>query len=602
MKAKNAVVVGTLATLSLAALSGAAFASPPAGTWSANPTFVDDFNGTTLDSTKWSKGMRWADVINNELQGYVPENVTVANGYCTIKAEKRTVQNTDWVGYKGATKSYASGAIQTWNKWTQAYGYFEARIKMSSGKGTWPAFWLLPDRGSSTTPLDKRTAVGGSYGGSPISMGNEIDILEIMATWKNPTTGIGKSHSGFFWNYNGGSWGNYALMNNGNGPAQFPLANPDTEFHTYGLAWGPGKLDFYIDDIKVLSREEPLETTKVGTAPHYMILNAAMHTDDWTGTPVPLADIDATAPSNMVIDYVKVWSGQPTPNPAPVAEGVYRITPKSDATKAVQVAGAGTADSDNVNLGTYTGATNQQWNLQYLGGNVYEMTAQHSGKVLDVAGGNWADNTNVDQYTDNNSTGQRWKLQMAGSGYYRVIPMVNGNSGLSSWGTTEGTNVYSTYYSGNNGQLWKFEPVSGPPTNAVVIVDNASGTGITTTGVWTASTYATGQFYGNNYWHDNNTGKGTKTITFTPNLPVTATYKVYAMWNGNSPDRASSVPFTITYAGGSATVNKDQRTNGGQWVLLGTYAFNSGTGGNVTISTTGTDNYVIADAVRFEQQ
>jgi hypothetical protein len=74
------------------------------------------------------------------------------------------------------------------------------------------------------------------------------------------------------------------------------------------------------------------------------------------------------------------------------------------------------------------------------------------------------------------------------------------------------------------------------------------------------------------------------------------------MWSSSSGSRASSVLFAIDYAGSSDTVYRDQRINGGQWVLLGTYPFNAGTAGKVTISTTGTDNYVIADAIRFEQQ
>ena len=64
-----------------------ALAGLPPGEWKL--TWSDEFDGKALDTTKWNTGYRFVDVINNELQGYVPENVVVANGICTIKVEKR---------------------------------------------------------------------------------------------------------------------------------------------------------------------------------------------------------------------------------------------------------------------------------------------------------------------------------------------------------------------------------------------------------------------------------------------------------------------------------------------------------------------------------
>ncbi|MDQ3814812.1 MAG: RICIN domain-containing protein [Armatimonadota bacterium] len=466
MTTKNLLFLTTVASLSLATFPHTTTAAPPAaGTWSAEPTFVDEFNGDSLDKSKWSTGYRFPDVINNEMQGFVPENVTVEDGVCKIKVEKRTVQNTDWAGYKGAKKEYASGAIQTYNKWAQAYGYFEVKAKMPGGKGTWPAFWMLPDRGAAVKDIVERTATMGAYKGVPIARGIEIDIFEIMGSWTDPKTGAGKSHSGYFWGYDGKSaWGGYALANNGAGPEHYVVPNQNTEFHTYGVAWGPGQLDWYIDGDKVLSREEPPSMTKIGSAPHYMILNIALKNDDWTPRRIPIAEIDADLPRTMVIDYVKAWSGTPTPSPAPVAEGTYRITPLSDATKCLQVDGAGMEDGGKVNQATYTGAANQQWELSYLGASVYEIKAKHSGKLLNVIGGNGSDFTKIEQAADTDAIGQRWKLQAVGtSGFYRVIPMVNAKSALSTYGKAERAGAYIFYSSGDPGQRWKFEPVDAPP-------------------------------------------------------------------------------------------------------------------------------------------
>jgi beta-glucanase (GH16 family) len=276
-------------------------AGPPAGNWTV--ALDENFNGTSLNTAVWSKGYRWAPVINNELQAFRPENVTIGGGLCTLYVEKRTAQNQDMNGYNGQTQQYASGAIQTYNKWRHGYGYFEARMRMSSARGTWPAFWLLPDRGPTVTPLDWRVGVGNPGG---TGMGNEIDVVEYMGSWLNPTTGLSKMHSGYFWNYSGGSSGDYGKENNGTGPVLY-YPNPDTEFHNYGVLYQPGKLTFYLDGKIVLVREGP----NVGTVPHYLILNCALHTNDWTGTAVNIADIDADLPSNVEIDWVRVWAGAP---------------------------------------------------------------------------------------------------------------------------------------------------------------------------------------------------------------------------------------------------------------------------------------------------
>lgn len=129
-----------------------------------------------------------------------------------------------------------------------------------------------------------------------------------------------------------------------------------------------------------------------------------------------------------------------------------------------------------------------------------------------------------------------------------------------------------------------------------VILDNTATSGVTLTGTWTTS-QSTAGYYGGNYLHDGNTLKGGKSVLFTPSLQA-ANYAVYARWTSD-PNRATNVPYDITHAGGTTTVTKNQQSGGGAWVLLGTYTFNAGTGGNVLIRTTGTNGYVIADAVRF---
>lgn len=135
------------------------------------------------------------------------------------------------------------------------------------------------------------------------------------------------------------------------------------------------------------------------------------------------------------------------------------------------------------------------------------------------------------------------------------------------------------------------------PTNGVVM-DSEDATGVTLVGAWSASTSQTG-YIGNNYLHDGNTGKGTKSVRYTPNLPTAGNYTVSLRWTINA-NRASNVPITLTYQGGVTNFTVNQRNNNGVWVALATLPFAAGTGGNLLIQTTGTDGYVVADGVFWQ--
>ena len=132
---------------------------------------------------------------------------------------------------------------------------------------------------------------------------------------------------------------------------------------------------------------------------------------------------------------------------------------------------------------------------------------------------------------------------------------------------------------------------------ADIVMDNTDASGITITGSWTASTGTAG-YYGTNYLHDGNAGKGTKVVRYTPTIATAGDYYVYARW-GADPNRSTAVPITVNYSGGSATVNVNQQLNSNTWMLIGKYTLATGTGGYLEVSNTGTVGYVVADAVTF---
>ena len=130
---------------------------------------------------------------------------------------------------------------------------------------------------------------------------------------------------------------------------------------------------------------------------------------------------------------------------------------------------------------------------------------------------------------------------------------------------------------------------TAPPSE--IIVDNPAAVFV---GTWPSSTSVAG-YYGSNYqYHAAGTGANTGTWSFS--IPTAGSWQVYAWWTIN-PNRATNAPYTVYYAGGSATVTKNQQINGGSWQLLGTFTYNVG-----TYSVRLTDNangFVIADAIRL---
>lgn len=132
------------------------------------------------------------------------------------------------------------------------------------------------------------------------------------------------------------------------------------------------------------------------------------------------------------------------------------------------------------------------------------------------------------------------------------------------------------------------------------IIDNTESTYVTLNGSWSSSTSTSG-YFGSNYLHDNNSGKGSKSVQFTPNLAKAATYEVFARWTAYT-NRASNVPVDINYNGGNTTVTIDQKQDHNQWISLGSYSFSTGTAGTITFRNDGTNGYVIVDAVRLVEQ
>ncbi|TBL68354.1 family 16 glycoside hydrolase [Paenibacillus thalictri] len=168
--------------------------------------FMDDFNGSSLDSAKWD-----TYDITSANGAYRPENVTVSGGNLQIAMKKET--------YGG--KSYTSGGVLS--KPSFGYGYYEARLKFSgSGSGWHQSFWLY-------TYLGVRASTPDNYG--------EVDIIE------TDSSNTGKYST----NYHDWHWLSAAHDNYGG-----QLVTTDSlsnNYHTFGVWYTDSTVKFYLDGV-----------------------------------------------------------------------------------------------------------------------------------------------------------------------------------------------------------------------------------------------------------------------------------------------------------------------------------------------------------------
>lgn len=229
----------------------------------------DEFDGTSIDSRKWTHEVNCAGGGNNEKQCYTdsPENSFVSDGTLKIVALPAA---------EGAPLPYTSARLNTKYQGDFKYGRFEIRAKMPSGQGSWPAIWMLP-----TDEV---------YGGWPKS--GEIDIVEAVNLKVVGEDGVaeanvhGTIHYGRDWPNNASSGKAYLLPEG---------VNPADDFHTYAIEWNEGEIRWYVDDylyqtqmaskVRFNSRGEAVGLSHRGWfAEYYNIVTGALETQ-WNNAP-----------------------------------------------------------------------------------------------------------------------------------------------------------------------------------------------------------------------------------------------------------------------------------------------------------------------------
>lgn len=264
-----------------------------------------DTNGVNLDKWGYQTGTGseygLTDWGNNEQQYYRKENVKVQDGKLVIQARKEA--------YNG--KKYTSARLFTQPTLNQAYGKFEARMKLPKGQGLWPAFWMVP--------TDSKYGTWASSG--------ELDILE--ARGRTPGEVEGTLHYGEAWPNNRASGKAY----------HFNEGTDITDFHTYGIEWEPGEIRWYVDGQLYQIQNnwdswgKNMPAKYAFPAPFdqkfYMIMNLAVG-GNFDGNLEPK---DTEVPAEMLVDYVRVYemTGRPYMTPQ---EPSVALEPLPEGTKA----------------------------------------------------------------------------------------------------------------------------------------------------------------------------------------------------------------------------------------------------------------------------
>lgn len=230
--------------------------------------FNDSDNGKAAlpNTSKWWYETGNGGWGNNELQNYIP----AVNGKDTCaKIDNGTLK----IILKKSGSEILSARMNTSESWT--YGYFEARLKLPVGKGTWPAFWMMP-KNFTSWPGD-----------------GEIDIMEEVGyrpNWVSTTIHCTA----------------YSTLNGQQKTAETYISTAQTEFHVYAVEWTKDFIKGYVDGklfYEFANDHKGNNNTWPFYNPFYLKLNLA-----WGGNWGGAQGVDESVlPATFEIDYIRVF-------------------------------------------------------------------------------------------------------------------------------------------------------------------------------------------------------------------------------------------------------------------------------------------------------
>ncbi|MCZ8521405.1 MULTISPECIES: RICIN domain-containing protein [Paenibacillus] len=232
---------------------------------------------------------------------------------------------------------------------------------------------------------------------------------------------------------------------------------------------------------------------------------------------------------------------------------VYKLTAKHSG-KNLDVEGGSTADGANVQQWSDNGNPQQQWKIVDVGSGYYKLISQSSGKALDVAGSSANDGANVLQWTDNGQSNQKWKIVDAGEGYYKLVVQSSGKAlDVTGGFTNDGANVQQWTYTGAPQQKWKLTRVTTLPDTtaptAPTHLASPSKTAASVSLTWTASIDNAGVMGYDIFCGSNLVGSSTTTSYTVTGLTANTTYSFTVQAKdaaGNKSVKSSALSVTTS--------------------------------------------------------
>jgi beta-glucanase (GH16 family) len=305
-------------------------------------------------------------------------------------------------------------AIDNGGTWTSArmntsghhdiqYGRFEATMLLPAGAGLWPAWWMLgEDIGSVGWP-----ACG------------EIDIMEnIPAMGQNTIQSSLHGANGY---------------NTGN---QTGLSSSDGNWHTYGVNWWPGNVQFYVDNYQTpfatLTPSSSGGTWEFDNGPFFMLLNLAVG-GNWPGPP----NGSTPNPAYMLVNKVEVLQY--------CAAGITNLGCNNGTPVNGSTSGGGTGGGGGGGGGVS------------IGNGTYTLTPQNAtGMRLDDEGARTTQGNGIDIYAANGTAAQNWaasSTNVVPAGDYNFSTL--GSYCLTASGTASGSAVVLDSCNGSSAQAWQ---------------------------------------------------------------------------------------------------------------------------------------------------
>jgi beta-glucanase (GH16 family) len=231
---------------------------------------------------------------NNELENYCAWGSTAAP--CDTKNPNAYVGSDGYlhiVAQNPSSKVYTSARLKSQGMFSFMYGRIEARMKLPESQGMWPAFWLLGNNIATVS----WPACG------------ELDVMEHI-DGSNPPSAFGQPPLGYDWIAGSVHFGSSGSSEINGGEKFTETAFSAADWHTYGMIWSKGEIQYYVDDpsnvyatFKSTDSEFSAGGWPFDLGPQFVILNLAVG-GDWPGPP----DATTAFPGNMLVDYVRVYT------------------------------------------------------------------------------------------------------------------------------------------------------------------------------------------------------------------------------------------------------------------------------------------------------